>query len=239
MDPPTLKLACAQCNIRELCLPVGLEDEHFDRIDRMVGQRRSIKRGQRLFTIGEPFDALFAIRTGFFKTVVTAADGREQVTGFQMAGELLGLDGIVHDQHTCDAVALENADICVLPYGRIEELARDLPALQSHLHRLMSREIVRDQSVMLMLGSMRAEERVANFLLNLLQRLHARGLSRSELVLRMTREEIGSFLGLTLETVSRTFSRFAEEGMVEVRQRHVRVTDAPALRRLVDPSVFH
>ncbi len=151
-----------------------------------------------------------------------------------MAGEIIGLDGIVNDHHTCDAVALEDAEVCVMPFERIEELSREVTALQSHVHKIMSREIVREHGVMLLLGSMRAEERLAAFLLNLVQRLHARGFSQSELVLRMTREEIGSYLGLKLETVSRTFSKFVEDGIVEVKQRRVRILSTEALQRLVN-----
>ena len=193
--------------------------------------------GTSLFRNGDPFTNLYAIRTGFFKTCVTSEDGRDQVTGFQMAGEVIGLDGIVNDRHTCDAVALEDADVCLLPFERIEELSTEIPGLQRHVHKIMSREIVREHGVMLLLGSMRAEERLAAFLLNLVQRLHARGFSQSELVLRMTREEIGSYLGLKLETVSRTFSKFVEEGIVEVRQRHVRIVNSDALKQLVNPQV--
>jgi CRP/FNR family transcriptional regulator len=234
VDAHTIKVACSNCNLRELCMPVGLSPEELDRIDEVVATRRKVKRGSPLFRNGEAFTSLFAIRTGFFKTCVTAVDGRDQVTGFQMAGEIIGLDGIVSDRHTCDAIALEDAEVCVMPFDRIGELSRDIGALQHHVHRIMSREIVREHGVMLLLGSMRAEERLAAFLLNLVQRLHARGFSRSELVLRMTREEIGSYLGLKLETVSRTFSRFAEDGIVEVRQRHLRIVDAQALRRIVN-----
>ena len=153
-----------------------------------------------------------------------------------MAGEIIGLDGIVNDHHTCDAVALEDAEVCVMPFDRIEELSREVTALQHHVHKIMSREIVREHSVMLLLGSMRAEERLAAFILTLVQRLHSRGFSSSELILRMTREEIGSYLGLKLETVSRTFSKFVEDGMVEVKQRHIRILNQEALQRLVNNS---
>ena len=215
-------------------MPMGLSDGDLGKLDELVTQRRRIKRGSALFSNGDKFNALYAIRVGFFKTCVTTEGGRDQVTGFQMAGEIMGLDGIVGDRHTCDAVALEDAEVCVMPYERIEDLSRDVPALQTHVHRIMSREIVRDHGVMLLLGSMRAEERLAAFLLNLVQRLQARGFSSSELVLRMTREEIGSYLGLKLETVSRTFSKFAEEGIVEVKQRHVRILSSDALRAIVN-----
>ncbi|MDQ7973919.1 MAG: fumarate/nitrate reduction transcriptional regulator Fnr [Rhodocyclaceae bacterium] len=237
LNADTIKVACSNCNLRELCMPVGLQPQELQRIDDIVATRRKIRRKETLFASGERFTALYAIRTGVFKTQVTAEDGREQVTGFQMAGEIMGLDGIVNDHHTCDAVALEDSEVCVMPFERIEELSREVTALQRHVHQIMSREIVREHGVMLLLSSMRAEERLAAFLLNLLQRLHARGFSASELVLRMTREEIGSYLGLKLETVSRTLSKFAEDGLVEVNQRHVRILDADALRRMVNPTV--
>jgi CRP/FNR family transcriptional regulator len=229
----TIKVACSNCNLRELCMPIGLKEVELQRVDDLVSQRRGIKRGATLFHNGEPFTSLYAVRTGFFKTSLTTEDGRDQVTGFQMAGEIIGLDGIVNEHHTCDAIALEDAEVCVMPFDRIEEISREVGALQKHVHRIMSREIVRENGVMLLLGSMRAEERLAAFLLNLVQRLHTRGFSQSELVLRMTREEIGSYLGLKLETVSRTFSKFAEEGIIEVKQRHVRILKSDALRDLV------
>jgi CRP/FNR family transcriptional regulator len=215
-------------------MPLGLSDSEMERVDEVVATRRKIARGDNLFRNGDHFTALYAIRTGFFKTRISAEDGRDQVTGFQMAGEIIGLDGIVSDQHTCDAVALEDAEVCVMPFDRIEELSREITSLQRHVHKIMSREIVRENGVMLLLGSMRAEERLAAFLLNLVQRLHARGFSQSELVLRMTREEIGSYLGLKLETVSRTFSKFVEEGIVEVKQRHVRILNADGLKLIVN-----
>ncbi|HBH38335.1 MAG TPA: transcriptional regulator [Curvibacter sp.] len=234
MNPHTIKVACSNCNLRELCMPLGLSNEEIDRLDDVVANRRKIKRGTALFRNGEKFTSLYAIRTGFFKTCVASEDGRDQVTGFQMAGEIIGLDGIVNDHHSCDAVALEDAEVCVMPFDRIEELSREINGLQRHVHKIMSREIVREHGVMLLLGSMRAEERLAAFLLNLVQRLHARGFSSSELILRMTREEIGSYLGLKLETVSRTFSKFMEDGIIEVKQRHVRIVDTEALARLVN-----
>ncbi len=234
MNPQTFKVACSNCNLRELCMPVDLSEAELDRIDTLVGTRRKILRGDSLYHNGESFNSLFAIRTGFFKTSVTLEDGREQVTGFQMAGEIMGFDGIVSDHHTCDAVALENAEVCVMPFEKIEELSREVNALQHHVHKIMSREIVREHGVMMMLGSMRAEERLAAFLLNLTARLHARGFSRSELVLRMTREEIGSYLGLKIETVSRTFSKLVDNGILEVKQKNLRILKPETLKELVN-----
>jgi CRP/FNR family transcriptional regulator, anaerobic regulatory protein len=232
----TFKVACASCNLRELCLPVGMSHEQIERLDDIVAARRAVARGDTLFRAGDPFQSLFAVRTGFFKTCVTAEDGRDQVTGFQMAGELLGLDGIGTERHTCDAVALEDSQVCVIPFEDLEDLSREFSDLQRQFHKIMSREIVRDHGVMLLLGSMRAEERLAAFLLNLTQRLQTRGFSASSLILRMTREEIGSYLGLKLETVSRTFSKFQDEGVLDVKQRHIHVLDAAALQKLVGSS---
>ena len=230
----SIKLACSNCNLRELCMPLALNEEELQKLDDLVTTRRKVPRGETLYRNGQRFSALYAIRTGFFKTTVAVADGRDQVTGFQMAGEVIGLDGIVSDHQTCDAVALEDSEVCVMNFDRLEDLSREITALQRHVHKIMSREIVRENGVMLLLGSMRADERLAAFLLNLVQRLHARGFSQSELVLRMTREEIGSYLGLKLETISRTFSKFVEEGIVEVKQRHVRILNPDALKLIVN-----
>lgn len=227
------QVACSNCNLRELCLPAGLSRADLDRIEAVVGPRRKILRGRELFHTGEPFNSLYAVRSGFFKTSVTTADGRDQVTGFQMAGEVMGLDGIMDAHYSCSAIALEDAEVCVIQYDRMQELAQEVSALQTQVHRIMSREIVREHGVMLLLGSMRAEERVAAFLLNLAQRMHARGFSRTEFILRMTRADIGSYLGLKLETVSRTFSRLQDEGIIDVQWRHLRIVDMPALERLV------
>ncbi len=234
MNPQAIQIACSNCNLRELCMPIGLSEHDIDRLDNLVAVRKKIKRGETLFTNGELFTSLYAIRTGFFKTFLVTEDGRDQVTGFQMAGEIIGMDGIVNDLHTCDAVALEDAEVCVMPFEKIEEISREVASLQSHVFKIMGREIVREHGVMLLLGSMRADERLAAFLLNLVQRLHERGFSQSELVLRMTREEIGSYLGLKLETVSRTFSKFVEEGLIEVKLRHVRILDTEGLQRAVN-----
>ncbi|MEQ1518304.1 MAG: fumarate/nitrate reduction transcriptional regulator Fnr [Usitatibacteraceae bacterium] len=227
-----LKAACANCNVREICQPAGLTPEELDQIDELVNVRRKLKRGETLYRASEPFDALYAVRSGFFKTRVTYEDGRDQVTGFSMAGEILGMDGIGSGTHHCDAVALEDSEVCSIPYGRLEDLSREIGGLQRHFHKLMSREIVRESGIMMLLGAMRAEERIAAFLLNISQRLNARGYSPIEFHLRMTREEIGSYLGLKLETVSRAFSRFHKDGLIEVEQKFVRIKDIEGLKQI-------
>jgi len=230
-----LRMACAQCSLHELCLPIGLDEAAMKQLEHLVSTRRKVHRGASLFHSGDPFSALYAVRYGFFKSFITTRDGRDQVTGFYMAGEILGMDGIGTERHTCTLMALEDSEVCIMPFSRIEELSREIEPLQRHFHKVMSREIVRDQGVMLLLGSMRAEERLAAFLLNLSQRFVRRGFSASEFVLRMTREEIGSYLGMKLETVSRLFSRFHEDNLIEVRQKHVRIRDIEGLRALIAP----
>ncbi len=233
MDLSQIRTACSTCSLQELCLPAGLDPAEMEQVDQVVKQRRRIKRGEYLYRSGAPLESLFAVRSGFLKSCVVYEDGREQVTGFHMMGEVVGLDAISQEKHTCDTIALEDTELCEIPFSRLEELTRDIPPLQRHFHRIMSREIVRDHGVMLLLGSMRAEERLATFLINLSQRFATRGYSAQEFHLRMTREEIGSYLGLTLETISRIFSRFQDEGLIEVNNRHIRMRDVERLRGLV------
>ncbi len=228
-----LKTHCSTCSMRELCLPVGLSGDDLKAVDAAVGNRARLKKGDSLYRAGDAFAALYAVRLGTLKTTVLAEDGREQVAGYHLQGDIIGLDGLGTDRHGCGAVALEDSEVCTIPFEHLEELARDLPPLQRNLHQFLAREISRDHSVMLLLGSMRAEERLASFLLNLSERYRSRGYSSTEFVLRMTREEIGSYLGLKLETVSRLFSRFQEEGLLKVSGRNVKLTDIAALRRLV------
>jgi CRP/FNR family transcriptional regulator, anaerobic regulatory protein len=219
-----LHTACTTCKMRELCLPCGLHGL-VPELEDTGYTRKRVKRGEALLRAGGDFDAVYAVRTGFFKSSVVLEDGRDQVTGFSMAGEILGLDGIDSGRHVADAIALEDSEVCIIPAARLDDLA-----LQRQLRKVMSRELVRDQGVMTLLGTMRAEERLAAFLINLSQRFVARGFSASEFHLRMTREEIGSYLGLSLETVSRLFSRFQDDGYLAVQQKHVRILDVAGLR---------
>ena len=190
-------------------------------------------QGRALFRVGDQFRALYAVRTGFFKTVLSAAEGREHVTGFQMAGELLGLDGIGTGAHQVNAVALEDSELCVIPFDQLESLSRDFASLQQQIHKVMSREIVREQGVMVLLGSMRAEERIAAFLLNLTKRLEARGFSKVALYLRMSRDEIGSYLGMTIETVSRTLSKMQSIGILNVDKKEITILQPEKLAALL------
>jgi CRP/FNR family transcriptional regulator len=221
---------CSTCNLRDVCLPMGLGPAETLKLGDLVYSRRRVKRGETLLRAGADFESIYAVRSGCFKSSVVLEDGRDQVTGFHMAGEVVGLDGIGTGQYTADLVALEDSEVCALPYDQVQDAG-----LQRQLHKVMSRELVRDQGVMMLLGTMQAEERLAAFLLNLSQRFVARGFSATEFHLRMTRAEIGSYLGLSLETVSRLFSRFHDDGVIEVQQKHVRILDVAALRA----TLFH
>ena len=233
-DTGQLRNACSACNLSELCLPAGLEPAEISAVDKLVNRRRTIARGDYLFRNNPPLQSLYAIRTGFMKTCALHVDGREQVAGFHMAGDLMGLDAIGSGRHVCDVVALEDCELCEIPLDALQLLSRKIPTLQQHFHRILSREIVRDQSMMLILGSMRAEERLAAFLLNLSQRFAARGYSSTEFVLRMTRADIGNYLGLKLETVSRALSRMQADKLIEVHTRLICITDMAGLKAVAN-----
>ncbi|MFA6970287.1 MAG: fumarate/nitrate reduction transcriptional regulator Fnr [Gallionella sp.] len=233
---PHASAACSSCNLAELCLPADLTTEEMHQLDELSTLKRSFSRSDYLYRSGDKFRSLFAIHSGSFKTQILHEDGREQVTGFQMAGEIIGLDAISTDIHACEAVALENSVVCELPFNKLEALSRDIPKLQRHLHKIMSREIVRDQGIMLLLGSMRAEERLAAFLLNHSQRFAARGLSATQFQLRMSRQEIGSYLGLKLETVSRAFSHFQNERLINVKVRTIEIINLAGLQACLNNS---
>ncbi|NLR73616.1 fumarate/nitrate reduction transcriptional regulator Fnr [Leeia aquatica] len=228
-----LKVACSSCSLRELCLPLGLNSDEMNQLETVITQRVKVKKGEPLYRAGDAMRSLFAVRLGFFKMSVLSEDGREQVTGFQMAGELLGLDAISTETHSCGAIALEDSEVCEIPFADLEELSRHIPSLQNNFYKVLSREIVRDHGVMMLLGNMKAEERLAAFLLNLSQRFALRGYSSRSFVLRMTREEIGSYLGLKLETISRGFSRFQEQGLIRVHNKEIEILDLPALKQVL------
>jgi len=227
------RVTCPLCTQQDVCLAAGLDADTMSQIDKLVTVRNRLQKGETLFHVGEHFTSLYAIRSGSCKTVSLSEDGHDQVSGYHMPGEIIGTDGIGTDRHGCQAVALEDTEICALPFDRIETLGRQNTGFQHNFHRLLSREISRERVLMMLLGTMHADQRLATFLLDLSQRYEARGYSASEFVLRMTREEIGSYLGLKLETVSRLFSRFQREGLVQVQGRVVKLLDRPSLKRLV------
>lgn len=228
---------CSTCSLHKLCLPTGLGDAETERLGKIIGRRRRIPRDGHLYRMNDPFAKLYAIRVGHFKTFQINAAGEQQITGFQMPGELLGMDAIGANRHHCGAVALEDSEVCEIPFAELEELFVEMPTLLRHFHRLMSQEIAREQNAMLLLGGMRAEQRLAVFLLNMGARYAARGYSSSNFQLRMMREEIGNYLGLTIESISRLLTKFKKGGFVKVSNREIEILDPVRLKEMAAGSM--
>ncbi|MPW17722.1 fumarate/nitrate reduction transcriptional regulator Fnr [Paraburkholderia sp. CNPSo 3157] len=227
---------CSSCAMRQLCMPQGVAANELPQLEAVICSARSVRRGESLYRAGDSFDSLYAVRSGSLKTVMAHRDGREQVTGLRLAGEALGLDGISSDQHACSAVALEDSSVCIIPYAELKHLCREIGSMQERLHKLMGEQIVREAAQMMVLGSLSADERVAAFLLDISERNAQRGYSPAEFNLRMTREDMGSYLGMTLETVSRTLSRFQKRGLIDAQGRFIHIVDPEGLRHVGAPS---
>jgi len=225
--------ACSSCCLKEVCLPCDLGRSDMDAFGEMATVKRRLTRGAPLYHGGDRFDYIYAVHSGAFKTVGVSRHGDEKITGFHLPGEFLGLEAISSGRHGCSAIALEDSEICLLPFAALERLAMSTPALQHRLLRLVSGDVSHDQGLMPLLGSMSAEQRLAAFLLSLSRRHQRLGFSASRFVLRMTREEIGNYLGLTLETVSRMISRFQRDGLIGVRQRDVEILEGGRLGEMV------
>jgi len=224
--------SCAYCFVRRLCLPVSVDKEEINIINELVTDRPHLKKSDYLFHSGDKFQSLYALKSGAIKTYGSTRDGREQITGFHFAGELIGLDAIGNKMHNCNAVALEKTVVCELPYKNIENMSLQVPSIQQEITRLMSLEISNDEEMLMAIGSMRAEQRVACFLFSLYRRLTLTNKEKSTFRLPMTREEIGNYLGLSLETVSRRMSSLHEEGVIDVENRLIKLKDIDRLQVL-------
>ncbi len=229
-----LPTRCSICGLREACLPCDLMRSDKGQIEEFIIKDRHVGRGERLYRAGDSFICLYTVRSGFFKTMQTVEFGRERVTGFHMAGDMLGADGIGSEVHGCDAIALEDSQVCMIPYSQIENFGHSMQGARRRLERIMSAEIVREHSVMLLLGTRSAEERLAAFLLNLSQRFVARGYSPSEFILRMTRDEIGSYLGMKGETVCRIFAKLRDEDLISVQNKLLHIRDVAGLKNCIN-----
>lgn len=223
---------CSTCRMHQLCLPTGLSETEMDNFDRIIARRRRIQQDDSLYHMDDRFNNLYAIRIGHFKTHQVSVDGGEQITGFQMTGDLLGTDAISKDHYNSYAVALEDSEVCEIPFDKLEELFARSPRLLRQFHRVLSQEIIRDQSVMMLLGNMSADQRFAAFLVNLAARYHERGFSVSSFQLRMSRQDIANYLGLTIESVSRLIARFKKEGLAKIRNRDVELLNLPRLKTM-------
>ena len=227
---------CQECALSPVCLPPALEEGDLDQLESIINRPRPLARGQVLFHQGDPFTAIYAVRAGAIKTSVTQSDGTEHITGLYLAGEVVGLDAVNKDQHSSTATALDNTALCVIPFDSLEGLAAHQPGLQHHLFRLFSQEIQSDQQMLLLLGKRQAEARLAAFLIGLASRFSRRQLSATEFTLPMSRTDIANHLGLTIETVSRLFSRLEQAGLIHTEGRELQILDREALFRLADPA---
>lgn len=228
----SIKIDCKSCNLTSLCLPLGLEPAEISRLDEIIKRSRPLHRGDQLFQAGEHFRNLYVIKTGSVKTYLPEPDGGEQVLGFHLPGEVIGMDGIEEERHHCSAKVLETSAVCEAPFERLEELTHEIPSLQHQIYRLMSKEIGHETDMLALLGSKNAEERLAAFVLGLSERFKRRGFSATDFYLSMSRHDIGSYLGLAVETISRLFSRFQDEGLLRVERKHLELTNVEGLRAL-------
>jgi CRP/FNR family transcriptional regulator, anaerobic regulatory protein len=233
IDVDHLKVRCKECNLRELCFPHGMNDEELDNMDAVVEQPRSLHKNDFLYRDGDKTMAIYAVRSGCIKTMTESANGDEQIVGFHLAGELLGLDGFADGAYSCNAVALETSSVCELPLDQLETLCHKLPGLQKQMRRIMGKEVSKDHKLLLLLGKMTADERLASFLLSLSTRMEERHWNANEFNLMMPRQDIANYLGMAVETVSRLFASFQNENIIEVDRRHITILDMDRLKAMV------
>lgn len=224
-----IQSSCSDCNLKGLCLPIAMDLKDIDRVNDIIKRSRPIHAGEHIYRSGDEFTSVFAVRSGSIKTYLLDDDGVEQVTGFYLPGEILGFDGIADSTHGCNVVSMETSTVCEIPFERIEELSLQIPVLQRHFFQLMSQQIESDHHMMMTLSKKNAEGRVATLLISLSKRFSRRNLSPKSLRLPMSRMDIGNFLGLTIETVSRTFSRLQKEGIINVDGREIQINDQEKL----------
>ncbi len=227
-----LSASCKTCGLRLNCLSAGLTEPEMDDLISIISTTKKVHKGDKLFYKSSSFKNLYVIRTGSFKSTLTTADGTEQVTEFYFPGEMLGLGGIASGEHFCDLSAMEDSEVCVVPFNDFEKLCHRSFTLNKNLLRYLSAEYVRGNKNMFSLGSFRSEEKIAYFLLDMSHRFESRGYSRTEFILRMTRSDIGSFLGMKPETVSRVLSKFSDANLIEIRQKRVHLIDLKGLRNI-------
>lgn len=238
IDLHSAKVACKECSLHQLCLPRSINGSDLEKLDRIIERKKPLKRNEHLFHIGSPFATIYVVRSGSLKTYSPTVDGQEQVTGFHLPGELLGLDAIGKGQHPCAAKALETTSVCEVPFEDLENLAQELPTLQHQLLRLMSKEIFDDQELMLLLGKKTAEARLSAFLLSISLRFKQRGFSSAEFYLSMSRNDIANYLGLAVETVSRMFTRFQEDGIITAERKHIVINDRETMQQIAGINEF-
>jgi CRP/FNR family transcriptional regulator len=241
MEPGTriplkeIKRSCENCSLNELCLPYSLPMEEIKQLEAIVARQPPLATGAHLFNAGAPFRSLYAVRTGSFKVFGVDEAGNEQILGFHFPGDLMGLDALASQHHRCTAEALENSAVCAVPYTQLESLSMQLPGLHRQMMRIMSREIAHEGEMLMATGKKQAEARLAGFLVGLSRRMSDRGLSATDFHLPMSRADLGNYLGLAVETVSRLFTRFQEQGLLSVNRKDIRLLNLSALKHMSAP----
>ena len=227
-----IRSRCQKCSLYQLCMPIGLAEGDLEKLDQIIKRRRPVEKGELLYRMGDPFKAVFAVRSGSLKTFTSTSDGQDQIISLSLPGELMGLDAISKNMHTCTAMALETTSVCELPYEHLETLMLDIPGLQRHILSLMSEEIQHDQCHMTVLARLPVESRLASFLVHLSERYKKRGFSATEFNLSMSRNDIANLLGMAVETVSRLFSQFQEQGLLKVERKHIEILNVNSLQQM-------
>ncbi len=228
------RVSCGNCRLNAICLPISLHVEDIDRLNSIVQRSKPLQKGEYLYRASDEFDSVFAIRSGAVKAVSISDKGDEQVTGFYLPGEVVGMDGLADNVYTNSVIALETSSVCEIPFNRLEELSLQIPTLQRHFFQLMSREITQDQQVITLLSKGSAEARIATLLLSISSRNGRRNLSTNDFILPMSRTDIGNFLGLTIETVSRIFTRLQKSNLIAVDKKEITIIDMEVLRNIAN-----
>ena len=231
-----LMVSCASCTLRELCIPQGMSEEKLKLIDTVIERKKPVHKNDYLFRAGDTNRSIYAVLSGSVKTLVDNPNGEEQIVGFHLPGELLGMDGFSGDAHTCSAVALETSSVCEFPLESLDEVCHVVPSIQYAMRRIMGREVTKDHAMLLLLGRMSAEEKLASFLISLSKRMAQRHWKPTEFNLTMPRQDIANYLGLAVETVSRLFAHLQDENIIEVDRRRVNISDMDRLKAIVGDS---
>ena len=231
-----LKVSCASCSLRELCIPQGMTDDQLKLIDTVIERKKPVHKNDYLFRAGDTNRSIYAVLSGSVKTLVDNPNGEEQIVGFHLPGELLGMDGFSGDAHTCSAVALETSSVCEFPLESLDEVCHVVPSIQYAMRRIMGREVTKDHAMLLLLGRMSAEEKLASFLISLSKRMAQRHWKPTEFNLTMPRQDIANYLGLAVETVSRLFAHLQDAEIIEVDRRRVNICDMERLQAIVGDS---
>ena len=231
-----LKVSCASCSLRELCIPQCMSEDELILIDAIIERKKPVHKNDYLFRAGDNNRSIYAVLSGSVKTLVDNPNGEEQIVGFHLPGELLGMDGFSGDAHTCSSVALETSSVCEFPLEKLDEVCHEVPSIQYAMRRIMGKEVAKDHAMLLLLGRMSAEEKLASFLVSLSNRMAQRHWKPTEFNLTMPRQDIANYLGLAVETVSRLFAHLQDQNIIEVDRRRVNISDMQRLKAIIGDS---